>query len=301
MTFDLVPGKTRDLGGFSVSRVLPSLAHRAVGPFVFFDHLGPATFEAGQAFDVRPHPHIGLATVTFLFDGEIIHRDSLGTVQAIRPGDVNWMTAGRGIVHSERSSDEARARRRAMHGIQSWVAVPVAHEDDAPSFAHHPAATLPVVERPGARIVVIAGTAFGRTSPVDVTMPTLYAAVAARCRRDAAGRRRPRRARGLRRRRERRARRRAGARRHDGRARVRRRVDARGARRGDGDAARRRDARRTARARMEFRREPPRSHRRGARRVDDATRTNASRRCRASTSSSRCRSVRGPNRPRCDD
>ncbi len=177
MSFDPVPGKTRDLGGFSVSRVLPSAAHRAVGPFVFFDHLGPAVFEDGQAFDVRPHPHIGLATVTFLFDGEIVHRDSLGTVQPIRPGDVNWMTAGRGIVHSEREPADARARTRRLHGIQSWVAVPVAHEEADPSFAHHPAATLPVVERPGVRITVIAGDAYGRTSPVDVAMPTLYAAV----------------------------------------------------------------------------------------------------------------------------
>ena len=178
MSFDLVEGKPRDLGGFSVRRVLPSLSHRSVGPFVFFDHLGPATLAAGSGgVQVRPHPHIGLATVTFLFDGELMHRDSLGSVQAIRPGDINWMTSGRGIVHSERSPDAIRDTSLPIHGIQSWVAVPKGHEDGDPSFAHHPAATLPVVELPGARIVVIAGEAFGATSPVAVLVPTLYAAV----------------------------------------------------------------------------------------------------------------------------
>ncbi len=174
--FDLVEGKLRDLGGFSVRRILPSLAHRAVGPFVFFDHLGPALLEAGSGgVQVRPHPHIGLATVTFLFDGELVHRDSLGSVQAIRPGDVNWMTSGRGIVHSERSPDSIASRSQGIHGIQSWVAVPITHEDGDPAFAHHPAATLPTVTPPGVRITVVAGEAFGATSPVEVLVPTLYA------------------------------------------------------------------------------------------------------------------------------
>jgi len=176
MSFDRVEGKPRDLGGFSVRRLLPSLAHRAVGPFVFFDHLGPATLAAGSGgVQVRPHPHIGLATVTFLFDGELMHRDSLGSVQPIRPGDINWMTSGRGIVHSERSPESIRDTSQPIHGIQSWVAVPKDHEDADPSFAHHPAASLPVVQRPGVRIVVIAGDAFGVTSPVAVLVPTLYA------------------------------------------------------------------------------------------------------------------------------
>ncbi len=176
MTFDLLHGKRRDLGGFSVDRVLPSsLAHRSVGPFVFFDHLGPAVLPPGDGIQVRPHPHIGLATVTFLFEGEMVHRDSLGSVQTIRPGDVNWMSAGRGIVHSERSPDAARGQPQPVHAIQSWVALPVADEDGDPWFAHHPAATLPTFEAPGVRGTLIAGTGFGLTSPVAVAMPTLYA------------------------------------------------------------------------------------------------------------------------------
>ena len=135
MSFDLIDGKPRDLGGFSVRRVLPALAHRSVGPFVFFDLLGPATLAAGDGVQVRPHPHIGLATVTFLFEGELMHRDSLGSVQSIRPGDVNWMTSGRGIVHSERSPASIRDNAQPIHGIQSWVAVPKAHEDGDPAFA----------------------------------------------------------------------------------------------------------------------------------------------------------------------
>lgn len=177
MPFDLVPGKKRDLGGFSVNRLLPSLAHRAVGPFVFFDHLGPATLAVGRGIAVRPHPHIALSTVTFLFDGEMIHRDSLGTVQAIRPGDVNWMTAGRGIVHSERSPEAIRERSLPIHAIQSWVAAPIGRENEEPTFAHHPAATLPVAELAGASVVVIAGDAYGLRSPVAVATRTLYAAV----------------------------------------------------------------------------------------------------------------------------
>lgn len=175
MTFETIQGHARDLGGFGVRRVLPALAHRSVGPFVFFDHLGPALLAAGNGVQVRPHPHIGLATVTFLFDGELLHRDSLGSVQSIRPGDVNWMTSGRGIVHSERSPGSIGDRAQTIHGIQSWVAVPREHEDGDPSFAHHPAATLPVVTMPGVEVTVIAGDAYDRTSPVAVLVPTLYA------------------------------------------------------------------------------------------------------------------------------
>ncbi len=177
MALDLIDGKPRDLGGFFVRRVLPSLRHRSLGPFVFFDHLGPALLEPGEGIQVRPHPHIGLATVTFLFDGELVHRDSLGTVQSIRPGDVNWMTSGRGIVHSERSPELAKTQALPIHAIQSWVALPLAHEETAPSFAHHPAASLPTVERPGCRLTVIAGHAYGARAPVAVLAPTLYALV----------------------------------------------------------------------------------------------------------------------------
>jgi len=166
----------RDIGGFAVRRVLPALPQQMVGPFIFFDHMGPAALAPGGGLDVRPHPHIGLATVTYLFDGEILHRDSLGSVQAIRPGDVNWMTAGRGIVHSERTPSHLRAAGGRVHGIQTWVALPRGHEEAAPAFAHHAAATLPVVELPGVTVRVVAGTAFGARSPVDVFSPTLYAA-----------------------------------------------------------------------------------------------------------------------------
>jgi redox-sensitive bicupin YhaK (pirin superfamily) len=166
----------RDIGGFAVRRVLPALPKQMVGPFIFFDHMGPAALAPGNGLDVCPHPHIGLATVTYLFDGEILHRDSVGSVQPIRPGDVNWMTAGRGIVHSERTPPSLRAAGGRVHGIQTWVALPRAHEETAPAFAHHSAAALPVVERPGVTVRVIAGTALGARSPVDVFSPTLYAA-----------------------------------------------------------------------------------------------------------------------------
>ncbi|MGI4877665.1 MAG: pirin family protein [Janthinobacterium lividum] len=167
-------GNTRDLGGFSVSRVLPQAALRNVGPFVFFDHLGPADFAPGTGMDVRPHPHIGLATVTYLFDGAIGHRDSLGTVVDVEPGAVNWMTAGRGITHSERTPPAARANGQRMHGIQSWVALPSDHAEDAPAFAHHPAATLPTTVFGGAKRTLIAGTAFAATSPVAALSPMFY-------------------------------------------------------------------------------------------------------------------------------
>jgi redox-sensitive bicupin YhaK (pirin superfamily) len=145
-----------------------------VGPFIFVDHMGPVALGAGHGLDVRPHPHINLATVTYLFDGEIVHRDSLGSELAIRPGAVNWMTAGRGIVHSERSSAETRKSGPRMHGLQLWVALPKAHEEDAPAFHHHEADSIPAVERPGARLRVVAGSAYGATSPVAVLSPLFY-------------------------------------------------------------------------------------------------------------------------------
>ncbi|MBX3192758.1 MAG: pirin family protein [Labilithrix sp.] len=170
----LVDARPRDLGGFSVRRVLPSVRRRLVGPFIFFDHMGPAEIAPGVGFDVRPHPHIGLATITYLFDGAIDHRDTLGSMQAIRPGDVNWMIAGRGIAHSERSSPEARRDGIRIHGIQSWVALPVEQEETEPRFEHHPSSTIPRIARDGAVLDVIAGTAYGERSPVSVLSPTLY-------------------------------------------------------------------------------------------------------------------------------
>jgi redox-sensitive bicupin YhaK (pirin superfamily) len=174
----LIRGRPTDLGGLAVRRVLPAAAVRWVGPFVFVDHMGPAPFAAGAGIDVRPHPHIGLATVTYLFEGEFVHRDSLGTEQRIAPGDVNWMIAGRGIVHSERTPADRRIAAHRAHGVQTWVALPDGHEDTAPAFEHHPARSLPQVDLPGAAITVIAGHAFGRRSPVNVRSPTLYCAAA---------------------------------------------------------------------------------------------------------------------------
>ena len=170
-----IAGRPRDLGGFSVSRVLPAPQRRSLGPFVFFDEMGPADFAAGEGIDVRPHPHIGLATVTYLFRGGLTHRDSLGTVIDIAPGAVNWMTAGSGIVHSERSPAAMRAAGHHMHGIQSWVALPVAHAEADAAFVHHPADSLPVVDLPGVRLVIIAGAMFGAVSPVHFPHPIVYA------------------------------------------------------------------------------------------------------------------------------
>lgn len=168
---------TKDLGdGFMVRRLLPALAARAVGPFVFFDHMGPTEFAPGLGLDVRPHPHIGLATVTYLFEGAITHRDSLGTVRDIRPGDVNWMVAGRGIVHSERSPQAERAAGHRLHGIQTWLALPLADEDTLPDFVHVPAEGLPEIRATGVHLRVIAGDAFGQISPVPVRTRTLYVA-----------------------------------------------------------------------------------------------------------------------------
>ena len=166
----------RDIGNLTVRRVLPALAARLIGPFIFFDHMGPATLAPGVGLDVRPHPHIGLATVTYLFEGAMMHRDSIGSEQKIVPGDVNWMTAGRGIVHSERTPDEDRASAQKMHGIQTWVALPLDAEDTEPSFEHHAAATLPEIERNGVTLRVIAGTAFGQTAPATTFSCTLYVA-----------------------------------------------------------------------------------------------------------------------------
>jgi redox-sensitive bicupin YhaK (pirin superfamily) len=171
----LVP-KSRDLGdGFMVRRALPAAERRMVGPFVFFDQMGPATFHPNQGLAVRPHPHIGLATVTYLFEGVIMHRDSLGTVQAIRPGEVNWMTAGRGLVHSERTPAELRATGSRAFGIQVWVALPREHEETAPAFAHFAAHDLPVVEDAGARTRIIVGELFGEQSPVETLSEMFYA------------------------------------------------------------------------------------------------------------------------------
>jgi redox-sensitive bicupin YhaK (pirin superfamily) len=170
----VITARPRDLGGFSVGRVLPAVQRRLVGPFIFFDHMTRHELAPGHGMDVRPHPHIGLATVTYLFDGEIVHRDSLGSRQAIVAGDVNWMSAGRGIVHSERTGDERRRTGGVVHGIQSWVALPAADEEMVPSFEHHPRETLPLVERPGARLRILAGHAYGARAPVGVRSPTLY-------------------------------------------------------------------------------------------------------------------------------
>ena len=175
MTVDLIDGKQRDLGdGFVVRRMLPHLKARHVGPFVFFDQMGPAAFGEDTGMDVRPHPHIGLATVTWLFAGAIRHRDSLGSDVDIHPGDVNWMTAGRGIVHSERTPPEERHRGQHLHGIQVWVALPKTHETVDPEFHHHPASELPKVDVDGGHLVVIAGDAFGVRSPVRVFAPMFF-------------------------------------------------------------------------------------------------------------------------------
>jgi hypothetical protein len=173
----IVP-RARDVGGFEVRRALPAVERRAIGPFVFLDQIGPAHFVAGQGMDVRPHPHINLATVTYLYEGEIFHRDTLGSAQAIRPGDVNWMSAGRGIAHSERTASDVRASGGPVSGLQAWVALPAAQEESAPTFAHHPKTSLPVIEAPGIEVRIIAGSAFGARSPVRVLSDLFYADVA---------------------------------------------------------------------------------------------------------------------------
>ncbi|MEZ5937138.1 MAG: pirin family protein [Hyphomonadaceae bacterium] len=163
----VIDPRPRDLGGFSVRRLLPYAKRRSVGPFVFFDHLGPASLPAGRGVSVRPHPHIGLATVTWLYSGALMHRDSLGTVQTIRPGEVNWMTAGKGITHSERTPPDVRAKGHMIEAIQTWVALPQDYAEQEPAFAHHAADSLPELNLPGAVGRLIAGEAFGERSPVE--------------------------------------------------------------------------------------------------------------------------------------
>jgi len=168
----LIEGKLHDLGdGFTVRRMLPVLHTRHVGPFVFFDHMGPVTFAVSKGMDVRPHPHIGLATVTWLFDGMIRHRDSLGSVADIRAGEVNWMTAGKGIVHSERTPPDQRRDGQTLHGVQIWVALPQVDEEIDPEFHHHDHAALPRILRPGVEAVLVVGNAYGEHSPVKVFAP----------------------------------------------------------------------------------------------------------------------------------
>jgi redox-sensitive bicupin YhaK (pirin superfamily) len=178
MLKNVIEQRLRSLGGFSVGRVLPEARQRMVGPFVFFDHMGPVDFPRGVSrdVDVRPHPHIGLSTVTYLFAGEIMHRDSLDSEQAIRPGEVNWMVAGRGITHSERF-EKARAQGDRVHGIQAWVGLPLQDEEAAPAFSHHEGADLPEAKEPGAAIRLIAGEAFGMQARVITHSPIFYAHV----------------------------------------------------------------------------------------------------------------------------
>lgn len=168
-------GHERDLGdGFIIRRVLPSSRQRAIGPFVFMDHMGPLTLTADKAMDVRPHPHIGLATVTYLWQGRIEHKDNLGNTQIIEPGSVNWMTAGRGIVHSERTVDEDRGKQQAMHGLQLWVALPLDQEQADPAFEHTDASALPTLDMEGVSGRVVAGSAYGKRSPVTISSELFY-------------------------------------------------------------------------------------------------------------------------------
>lgn len=175
MALHVIEQRRRDLGGFEVGRVLPYGGGRMVGPFIFFDHLGPADFPKGlpRTVDVRPHPHIGLATVTYLFDGEIMHRDSVASEQAIDPGAINWMIAGRGITHSERF-EKARALGDKIHGIQSWVALPADQEERAPAFAHHPPSQLPMIEEPGVSARLLVGELWGKRAAVETLSPIFY-------------------------------------------------------------------------------------------------------------------------------
>lgn len=174
----VIDARRRDVGGLAVRRLLPWRQRRLVGPFVYFDEMGPVSFEPGGGLDVPPHPHIGLETVTYLYGGDLLHRDSLGSRQLIRPGDVNWMTAGRGIVHSERTPPEGRSAGATLHGLQLWVALPPAAEETEPAFVHHPGATLPELDREGVRLRVLAGSAYGARSPVAVRSPLFYVDVA---------------------------------------------------------------------------------------------------------------------------
>ena len=175
----IISPHSKDLGGgFTVRRLLPSALRQAVGPFLFFDHFGPITAGPADNHDVRPHPHIGLATVTYLFEGAMLHRDSTGVVQRIAPGAINWMTAGRGIVHSERTPDELRGTTRRSHGLQLWAALPPQHEEDPPSFEHTPVNALPALRLEGVDVRLLIGSAWGAVSPVKTLSPTLYADLA---------------------------------------------------------------------------------------------------------------------------
>ena len=170
----VITSRERDIGGFSVRRFLPYATHRMVGPFIFFDHMGPAEFSPGHGVDVRPHPHINLATVTYLFEGEIRHRDSLGSDQVIEAGAINWMTAGRGIVHSEHTTERTRASGAKVNGIQLWVALPEKSEECDPSFSHHPKDSFAAFEKDGVLLKVLLGEAYGQRSVVDVHSPLFY-------------------------------------------------------------------------------------------------------------------------------
>lgn len=169
----LTPG-IKDVDGLEVRRLLPSRPFTTIGPFIFLDHMGPTALPPGRGIDIRPHPHIGLATVTYLFEGHLMHRDSLGSVQRIMPGDMNWMIAGRGIVHSERTAAEDRAAGHRMHGIQSWIALPNAHEQTEPQFIHYPKASLPFITVPGVSMHLIAGRAFGAEAPTATFSDLFY-------------------------------------------------------------------------------------------------------------------------------
>ncbi len=170
----IIKARPADIGGFSVRRILPYRARRSVGAFIFLDHMGPARLGPGHGMDVAPHPHINLATVTYLFEGEILHRDSLGSEQAIRPGEINWMTAGTGVVHSERTAAELRAQDMTVHGLQAWVGLPVEQEEVAPDFTHYPAAALPSVERDGCQFRVLIGHGYAARSPVATHSELFY-------------------------------------------------------------------------------------------------------------------------------
>lgn len=171
----VIRARPRDIGGFAVRRALPSMRRRLVGPFIFFDHMGPADLPAGVGMDVRPHPHIALATITYLLEGVVFHRDSLGTAMAIHPGDVNWMIAGRGIVHSERTPPEVRAAGHRSHGLQAWVALRKEEEELEPRFVHHSASSLPRIELPGVDVRLVSGSAYGQAAPTPTLTPTIYA------------------------------------------------------------------------------------------------------------------------------
>ncbi|TNE74251.1 MAG: pirin family protein [Gammaproteobacteria bacterium] len=170
----VIQPRKKDLGGFSVRRVLPTKERQMVGPWIFFDHMGPANFSAGDGINVRPHPHVNLATVTYLFEGEILHRDSLGSIQPIRPGDINLMVAGRGIVHSERERPEVTSTDHTLHGLQLWLALPKDKEEIEPAFLHYPSADIPAIKVQGVAVRVIMGSAYGVASPVETFAETLY-------------------------------------------------------------------------------------------------------------------------------